>query len=106
MARVRLRSATNSALPISSRRTRYGKPVFVQATDWRCTTKPGKLYITIFKWPGDSFELSKVKGKVSKAYLLGDRKSLKLKQSGDSVKVALPAAAPAPIASVLVLETK
>jgi len=39
-----------------------GKPGFKAATDWRCTTKPGKLYIHLFKWPSGSFELSKVKG--------------------------------------------
>lgn len=92
--------------PDNSKMDKSGKPVFVQATNWRCTTKPGKLYITIFKWPGESFELAKVTGKVGKAYLLSDHKSLKVTQSGDTVKVALPAAAPAPIASVLVLETK
>src|SRR5271157_1993222 len=92
--------------PDATRLDKSGKPVFVQATNWRCTTKPGKIYITIFKWPGESFELSKVKGKVTKAYLLADHKSLKLAQSGDAVKVTLPAAAPAPIASVLVLEAK
>jgi alpha-L-fucosidase len=92
--------------PDSSKLDKAGKPVFVQAANWRCTTKPGKLYITIFKWPGESFELSKVQGKVSKAYLLDGRKSLKVSQSGETVKVTLPAAAPSAIASVLVLETK
>jgi alpha-L-fucosidase len=92
--------------PDPSKVDKQGRPGFAQATNWRCTTKPGKLYITIFKWPGDSFELSKVKGKVGKAYLLAGRQSLKVSQTGDTVKVRLPAAAPAPIASVLVLETK
>ena len=92
--------------PDPSKVDKQGRPGFTQATGWRCTTKPGKLYITIFKWPGDSFELSKVKGKVSKAYLLAGHQALKLSQTGDTVKVRLPAAAPAPIASVLVLETK
>src|SRR6202043_3980979 len=29
----------------------------LSATNWRCTAKPGKLYLTIFKWPAGSFEL-------------------------------------------------
>jgi alpha-L-fucosidase len=82
-----------------------GNPAFVAATDWRCTTKPGKLYITLFKWPNGSFELPNMKGSVKKAYLLSDKKSLKVTQSGGKVAVALPASAPGPIASVLVLET-
>ena len=77
------------------------------ATAWRCTTKPGKLYVHLFQWPAGSFELSKVKGKVSRAYLLADaaHKPLKLTQEGDRVAVALPEKAPGQIATVLVLET-
>jgi len=83
-----------------------GNPGFKIAKDWRCTTKPGKLYISLFKWPGASFELSKVNGKVSKAYMLADKKTLKMKQSGDTVSVTLPAKPTSEYASVLVLETK
>ena len=84
-----------------------GNPGFKIAKDWRCTTKPGKLYIHLFKYPAAEFELSKVEGKVKKAYLLADAKhtSLKMKQSGDKVTVVLPAKAPDAIDSVLVMET-
>ncbi len=90
--------------PDNSRQDKNGRPVFVAATDWRCSTKPGKLYITLFKWPA-AFEVSKVKGKVTKAYLLADKKALKVTQQSDKVSVALPASAPDKTASVLVLET-
>jgi len=84
-----------------------GNPPFKIAMDWRCTTKPGKLYIHLFKWPGASLELSDVPGSVSKAYMLADKgKSLKVSQSGGKVAVALPAAQPDKIDSVVVLETK
>ena len=85
-----------------------GNPGFKMATDWRCTTKPGKLYITLFKWPAGTFELKKVKGQVTRAYLLADpsHKSLTVKQDGDRVTVALPDKAPGQIASVLALQTK
>jgi alpha-L-fucosidase len=89
----------------NTRQDKKGGPAFVQSTDWRCTTKPGKLYITLFKWPGAAFELSKVKGAVKKAYLLSDKKSLKVTQQSEKVTVALPTAAPSAMASVLVLET-
>lgn len=84
-----------------------GRPRFKIATDWRCTTKPGKLYITLFKWPGDSFELDKVNGRITKAYMLADKrhKGLKLKQDGEKVTVTMPKQTPAPIATVMVLET-
>ncbi len=73
--------------------------------DWRCTTKPGKIYIHLLKWPAGPFTLTKVKGKVAKAYLLADRdKALTVAQDGSSVTVTLPATAPDPIASVFCLE--
>jgi alpha-L-fucosidase len=95
-------------VPDPSRQDKNGKPVFLQSTDWRCTTKPGKLYIHLFKWPDGSFEISKVKGKVTKAYLLADSKhaALKMSQKGEQVTVSLPATAPGQIARVMVLETK
>ena len=51
--------------------------------------------------------LKKVSGKVKKAYLLADarHKALKVSQKADAVTVALPAQAPDPVASVIVLET-
>jgi alpha-L-fucosidase len=90
----------------NSRQDKRGRPLFVAATDWRCTTKPGKLYIHLFHWPQGQFELSKVSGHVKKAYLLADasHKGLKVKQAGDKVTVALPAQGPDRVDSVLVLE--
>ncbi len=90
----------------SSKLDKAGKPVFVAATAWRCTTKPGKLYIHLFQWPGNSFELSKVSGKATKAYMLADASStsLKIRQQGSHVTIALPAAATDPIDSVLVID--
>src|ERR1039457_3295257 len=85
-----------------------GNPGFKIARDWRCTTKPGKLYIHVFKWPAGSLELTKVKGKVTKACFLADARhtSLKVNQKGDAVTVSLPGKAPGEIASVMVLETQ
>jgi alpha-L-fucosidase len=54
----------------NTQKDKTGRPLFVVKTDWRCTTKPGKLYLTVFKWPEGSFELTKVNRKVKKAYLL------------------------------------
>ena len=90
----------------NTRKDKKGGPLFVASTQWRCTTKPGRLYIHLFHWPDGQFEVSKVNGKVKKAYLLADasHKSLKVKQSGDTVTVALPAQAPDHMDSVLVLE--
>ena len=72
---------------------------------WRCTVKPGKLYIHFFQWP-TVFELEGVKSKATRAYLLADtnRIALKLSQSGGKLTVDLPAKPPGEIASVLCIE--
>jgi alpha-L-fucosidase len=92
----------------SGRKDKRGTPLFTAKTDWRCTTKPGKLYIHLFKWPAGSFELPPIKEKVTKAYLLADpqKKSLAVKQTGQKWSISLPATAPDHMDSVLVLETQ
>jgi alpha-L-fucosidase len=80
----------------------YQKP-----TGWRCTTKPGKLYIHLFDWPQGSFRLEDVKGKVTGARLLAaPQRKLKFKQKGSTVVVALPSVAPGEFANVLALDVK
>ncbi len=90
----------------TTQKDRAGKPAFVAKWDWRCTTKPGKIYIHIFKWPGERFDLSGVKGQITAAYLLADRqhKALEVKQNGDTVSITLPQTAPDPIATVVCIE--
>jgi alpha-L-fucosidase len=85
-----------------------GKPVFKPAWDWRATTKPGKIYVHIFKWPPGKIELPAVKGAVTKATLLADEKhaALDVKQTGTGVTISLPDKAPDAIASVLCLDIK
>ncbi|MGA2542973.1 MAG: alpha-L-fucosidase [Verrucomicrobiota bacterium] len=111
---------------------RQGRPTFIPAWDWRCTTKAGKIYVHIFKWPAGQIELPGVKGQVTAAWLLAGAKSrppkiqpgehagflmvkaaaggephlLKLQQTAQAVTVQLPEKAPAAIASVLCLQVK
>ncbi len=74
--------------------------------DWRCTTKLGKIYIHIFKWPAGKFELPAVAGKIKKAYLLADHKPIKVSQTDTGVALTLPLTAPDKIASVVAIETE
>ena len=78
----------------------------VGALDWRCTTKDGKLFFCLLKWPGEKFSVKELKGKAAKAYLLADpaRKPLAVTQAGDVLNVALPATAPGQYANVLCVE--
>ncbi len=93
--------------PDPEKKDKNGQPAFAAKTDWRCTTKPGKLYIHLMKWPTGQFALEKLSSKVEKAYLLADsnHKALKVNQSGDKLTVALPPQGPDAVDSVLVLET-
>jgi alpha-L-fucosidase len=50
-----------------------GKEVFLARNDWRCTTKPGKLYFTLFNIPRDAMiDLPNFKNQITKAYVVGD----------------------------------
>jgi alpha-L-fucosidase len=83
-----------------------GKPKFIAAWDWRSTTTPDKIYLSIFNWPTDNtFHLAKLPRKVKSAYLLADKKHLKISQHGDNLTIHLPDKALDPIATVVVLDT-
>jgi alpha-L-fucosidase len=88
------------------KKDKSGKPVYNAKWEWRCTTRPGKIYIHIFKWPAAPLELPSVKGKIVNAYLLADpqHQPLTVSQTDDKVLITLPPQAPDPIASVLCLE--
>ncbi|MEI7534031.1 MAG: alpha-L-fucosidase [Verrucomicrobiae bacterium] len=85
----------------------YGSDTMVSsANDWRCTTKAGKIYIIVFNWPANgTFELSAVKGKVTRAFLLAGQKSVEFHQAETGLTLKLPAAAPDKVASVICLQT-
>jgi alpha-L-fucosidase len=85
-----------------------GNPVFNPVWDWRCTTKPGKIYIHLMQWPSGPFVLNHVPSTITNTTLLADpqHQPLKFTQTGSAVTVNLPAQALDPVATVLVLDTK
>ncbi len=92
--------------PDTSKKDARGNRLFDAKTDWRCTTKPGKLFIHIFKWPSGQFELAGVSGNIVKAYLLADpsHELLSVRQEKDRVSIVLPPDAPDKMDSVVVIE--
>jgi alpha-L-fucosidase len=91
----------------TTEKDKNGKPKFIESWNWRCTTKPGLVYLHIFNWPTSGmFALSGEKNKVTKAYLLSDpqHQPLTFEQTASDVTLHLSALAPDPIASVVVLE--
>ncbi|MCU0917431.1 MAG: alpha-L-fucosidase, partial [Planctomycetes bacterium] len=88
------------------RKDQRGRPVFHANTAWRCTTKPGKLYLHLFQWPGAKFELPGVKGTITKAYLLTDGQPLLFTQTEEAVRVRLPETVGASLDTVLCFEVQ
>ena len=84
-----------------------GKPVFKPEWNWRATTKPGHIYLIVFKWPADgSFTVPSVKEKLTGASLLADP-SAKLTVTQDekgTTVTGLPQKAPDANASVIDLK--
>ena len=73
--------------------------------DGRCTQKPGRLYLHVFTWPKNGKLLVPVTNQAKRAYLL-DNPGVPIPMTAGrrGVELALPAAAPNPIASVVVVE--
>jgi alpha-L-fucosidase len=75
---------------------RAGKPVFLGYNDWRCTTKPGKLYFTLFKVERDGqlgvFTLPAFKNAIKTVYKLDDpkRTPLEVKTAADGRRYINP----------------
>ncbi len=95
--------------PSATEKDKSGKPKFVPAQAWRCTTKPGRHYFHLHEWPASgSFTTPPIAAKVVKASLLADpgRDALAFKQTAEGVTIPLPAAAPDPVASVVCVETE
>jgi alpha-L-fucosidase len=76
------------------------------------TTKPGRVFLHVFKWPQKALVIYGLKSKVRRAYLLSDRKGLKFTQQADekmdhyALNIELPASAPDKNDSVIVLEVQ
>jgi alpha-L-fucosidase len=83
-----------------------GRPVFLARTDWRCTTKPGKLYFIVFKWTRE-FTLPPFKNAVTRATLLGSpgNEPLPLKTAANgTMTIELPRIQPDPVANVIAVD--
>ncbi|HEV8130594.1 MAG TPA: alpha-L-fucosidase [Acidobacteriota bacterium] len=86
---------------------RTGQRVWGNRSDWRCTTKPGKLYFTVFTWPRSSFDLPRFNNKVKAAYLLIDPEKRRIPMTtGAGGIITLQTTRPerTPIANVIVVE--
>ncbi len=73
----------------------------------RCTAKPGRLYLHVFEWPeGGPLLVPGLLSPVETAYLLTDpaHTPLEVSRSAEGVLIPLPAEAPDPADTVIVLQ--
>ena len=82
-------------------------PFAKQLAFGRATSKPGRVYLHVFDWPRDGKLIVPAFGRdVKQAYLLiAPKQRLKIEQTSDGMSLIVPAQAPDPIATVIVLET-
>lgn len=90
----------------TTEKDRRGFPKFIARWEWRCTTKPGKIFIHVFNRPSGKLDLPDVKEKITRVSLLADpdRKPLEFTQTDKGVSIQLPPAPAGPVASVLSID--
>jgi alpha-L-fucosidase len=88
-------------------RDNTGKPIFLARTDHRYTTKPGRLYLHLFRGQRNPFVVPATAGTITRAYLLTDpaRTPLAVTKREDGWGIELPRRLPDPTNTVVVLET-
>ena len=81
-----------------------GQKLFLPQTEWRVTTKPGKLYFTFFSEPRTPFEIPAIKNRIRGAYRLADHAPLELKTESGKTTFNMPRPMLDPMATVVVVE--
>ena len=81
-------------------------PMFLPDITWRATVGQGKMYLHILNWPGKSLRLEGLENEIGKAYLLANQAPVTFKREGKALVFSLPAQAPDPYDSVIVLDLK
>lgn len=79
-------------------------PFYFPDITWRCTVKPGKVYLHLINWPGREFRFEGLESEVKKAYFLANGKDVPYKREGNTLQFTLPEAPVDPYDSVLVLD--
>jgi alpha-L-fucosidase len=101
------RFGPEAGTPDPTRKDRKGNPVFTAKWDWCCTTKPGKIFLHLIKWPTlGEFVAPPIVEKVKKAYFLADpsHAPLPITQTTNGVRIPIPEKPIDPKVSVICLE--
>jgi alpha-L-fucosidase len=81
-----------------------GDTLVYQQSQWRVTTKPGKLYVTFFDEPRAPFAVPAMKNRITKAYRLADKAPIDMKTENGRTYLTLERPIFDPMATVVVVE--
>jgi alpha-L-fucosidase len=81
-----------------------GNTLFLPQTEWRVTTKPGKLFVFFFNEPRAPFELPAFTNAVRRVYRLADRAAVEWKTENGRTVFTLERPMLDPMATVVVVE--
>ena len=81
-----------------------GQPLMLQRTEWRVTTKPGKVFITFFAEPRAPFALPAMSNAVKRVYQLADGAPVDFKTEGGTTVLNVRRPILDPMATVIVVE--
>jgi alpha-L-fucosidase len=81
-----------------------GELLVYQQTQWRVTTRPGKLYITFFDEPRAPFAIPAMKNTITRAYRLADKAPVAMKTENGRTYLNLERPIFDPMATVVVVE--
>lgn len=79
-------------------------PFYFPNITWRCTVKPGKIYLHLLNWPGSDFKFKGIENKINKAYFLANKEDVPFTQTGSNVSFKLPNKPIDSLNTVLVLD--
>lgn len=79
-------------------------PFWLPDITWRATVKPGKLYLHILNWPGETFRFEGLESAVEKATFLANGQAVPFEQDGAVVTFKLPAEPVDPYDTVITLD--
>ena len=81
-----------------------GEPLIYQQIQWRVTTKPGKLYVTLFDEPRAAFTLPAIRNSIKRAYRLADQAPVDMKMENGRAVLNIQRPIFDPMATVVVVE--
>jgi len=81
-----------------------GQKLYLPRTEWRVTTRPGKIYFTFFQEPRVPFELPAMKQAVTRAYRLADGAPIEVRTENGRTTLQIARPLPDPMATVVVVE--